>query len=462
MDLENIQRVYFVGIGGIGMSALARYYVHLGTSVAGYDSTSTQLTTELVKEGIDVHFEDNVSKIPVNFKSKTDETLVVYTPAVSEKNSELQFFRSNGFNIVKRAQALGLSSKSFCTLAVAGTHGKTTTSTMVAHLLCQTPQGCDAFLGGVSKNFASNLVLKDNGSNRLVVEADEFDRSFLNIDPNLAIKTSMDADHLDIYGTIDEVKKAFKLFVKNIKPGGVLLVKKGLEDVGTSRNDIKIYTYSTSDKADFFADTLNPENGFYSFNLITPFGEFDNLKMGVLGKYNVENGTAAAAAALIWGIDIEHLTTGLSTFQGVARRFEVKFSGSKSIYIDDYAHHPEELKAAIGSARAIFPNRKITGVFQPHLYSRTKDFAAEFAESLSMLDELILLDIYPAREEPIEGVSSKIIFDKVKIEEKTICAYSELIDVLNNKDVDVLLTMGAGNIDKLVEEISKLLKNKDF
>lgn len=460
MELEKIQRVYFVGIGGIGMSALARYFAHMGKSVAGYDASSTPLTAELIAEGIDVHFNDDRNSIPSSFRNKTDETLVVYTPAVSEKNHELQFFRDNGFNVVKRAKALGVISKSFCTLAVAGTHGKTTTSTMVAHLLCQTPQGCDAFLGGVSKNFASNLVLKDSGSNRLVVEADEFDRSFLHIDPNLAIITSIDADHLDIYGSHSEVVKAFELFVGNIKPGGVLLVKKGLEKISSNRNDIKVYTYSLENESDFFAESLKPEDGFYSFNLVTPFGNVDNLKMGVLGKYNVENAIAASAAAMIWGIDIEHLRDGIATFQGVTRRFEVKYSGKNCIYIDDYAHHPEELKAAIGSARSIFPGRKITGVFQPHLYTRTRDFATEFAQSLSMLDELLLLDIYPAREEPIQGVTSNIIFDEVVIDNKIICAYNETINTLNNIDIDVLLTLGAGNIDRLADDIVTLLKNR--
>lgn len=460
MELEKIQRVYFVGIGGIGMSALARYFAHLEKSVAGYDATSTPLTAELIAEGIDVHFNDDRNSIPSSFRNKTDETLVVYTPAVSEKNEELQFFRKNGFNVVKRAKALGVISKSFCTLAVAGTHGKTTTSTMVAHLLCQTPQGCDAFLGGVSKNFASNLVLSDKGSNRLVVEADEFDRSFLNIDPNLAIITSIDADHLDIYGSHSEVVKAFELFVGNIKPGGVLVVKKGLENIAVNRKDIKVYTYSPDSEGDFFAENLRPEDGFYSFDLVTPFGKVDNLKMGVLGKYNVENAIAASASALIWGIDIEHLREGIASFQGVSRRFEVKYTGKNCIYIDDYAHHPEELKAAIGSARSIFPGRKITGVFQPHLYSRTRDFAPEFAQSLSMLDDLLLLEIYPAREEPIEGITSKIIFDAVAIENKRMCDASDVVNILNSSKVDVLLTMGAGNIDRLADEIVALLKNR--
>ncbi len=457
MDIENIHRVYLIGIGGIGMSALARYFLYLGKDVAGYDSTQTQLTAKLEEEEINICYVDKVGNIPEDFIENPLTTLVVYTPAIPQSHKQFNFFKAKEFKVVKRAEALGAISKSFTTLAVAGTHGKTTTSTMAAHLLCQTEQGCDAFLGGIAKNFTSNLVLRDNGSNRLVVEADEFDRSFLHIEPSLAIITSIDADHLDIYGTHDEIKAAFKLFVNNIKDGGVLIAKKGLENIVNNRNDIKTYTYSTNEGSDFYASNLSPENGFYSFDFVTPFGIFKNFKMGVLGKYNVENAIAASAAALIWGISIESLKAGLASFSGVERRFEVKYQSKKCIYIDDYAHHPEEIKAAISSARAIFPSRKIAGIFQPHLYSRTKDFAKEFAESLSLLDEIILLDIYPAREEPIAGVTSEIIFNQVKIKEKVLCSYSELMGIVQKKQFDVLLTMGAGSIDKLTEKIASTL-----
>lgn len=461
MNIENIHRVYLIGIGGIGMSALARYFLYLGKDVAGYDSTQTQLTAKLEEEEINICYVDKVGNIPEDFLENPLTTLVVYTPAIPKSHKQFNFFKAKEFKVVKRAEALGAISKSFTTLAVAGTHGKTTTSTMAAHLLCQTEQGCDAFLGGIAKNFSSNLVLRDNGSNRLVVEADEFDRSFLHIEPSLAIITSIDADHLDIYGTHDEVKAAFKLFVKNIKDGGVLIVKKGLENIANERSDIKTYMYSVEEGSDFHASNLSPQNGFYTFDFVTPFGTYTDFKLGVLGKYNVENAIAAAAAALIWGISIESLKNGLATFSGVERRFEVKHQDEKCIYIDDYAHHPEELRAAISSAREIFPSQKISGIFQPHLYSRTRDFASEFAQSLNLLDELILLDIYPAREEPIPGVSSQIIFNQVNIQEKVLCSYNELLGLVENKKFDVLISMGAGNIDKLTSKIASILKTRE-
>lgn len=460
-EMERISRVYLVGIGGIGMSALARYFRKHQLDVAGFDSTQTELTTHLEKEGMAIHYTDSIDLIPKEFRTPDTETLVVYTPAVPDNHSELSFFRTNGFNVVKRSQALGILSGSRFTAAVAGTHGKTTTSTMLAHLLCHTQGGCDAFLGGISKNYGSNLILNDRGSNILVVEADEFDRSFLQLRPNIAIITSIDADHLDIFGTYEQVQEAFRDFVSNLKPNGVLIVKQGLEWVAAHRNDIKVYTYAVDLDANFRATDLKLTNGLSSFSLEIPSQTIEEISLGVLGVYNVENAVAASAVASILGANAEQIMSGLESFKGVNRRFDLRHWGRKSIYIDDYAHHPEELKAAIGSARRMFPNRKITGIFQPHLYSRTRDFAKEFAESLSILDYAIVTDIYPAREEPIEGVTPQLILDAVTSSQKGYCAFNGIETFVKENPIDILLTMGAGNIDKLAYSITETLKNKE-
>ena len=459
--IANKKQFFFIGIGGIGMSALARYFAHRGMAVVGYDSTPSAITNQLEKEGIAVHYTESIDLIPMEFVTNPSETLVVYTPAVPSSHKQLEYFNENNFDVMKRAKVLGLVTEGYTTVAVAGTHGKTSTTTMLAHLLAATPQGCNAFLGGISKNFESNLVLSDKGSKRMVVEADEFDRSFLNLKPHLAIITSVDADHLDIYKTHDEVKAAFRAFVSNINTGGVLIAKKEVEQIASHRTDLKVYSYSTTEKADFCIHNLTNTNGTYSFNLISPFGVVENIVLGVLGRYNVENAVAAAAAALVWGIETDKLKAALRTFKGISRRFDQQFKGKKSVYIDDYAHHPEELKAAISSVRELFPNRRITGIFQPHLYSRTNDFAGGFAQSLDLLDELILLDIYPAREEPIYGVTSKLILDKVKIQNKILCSLEDTTKCLRERDVDVLITMGAGNIDGIVSSIVELLKEKE-
>jgi UDP-N-acetylmuramate--alanine ligase len=460
IKFENIKQVYLIGIGGIGMSALARYFSHQGLLVAGYDCTETPLTQQLVKEGINIHFEDNVQLIPSEFVNDPSKTLIIYTPAVPNHHTELNYFISNKYEVVKRAKALGAIASSYSTAAVAGTHGKTSTSSLLAHLLSFTPQGCNAFLGGISKNLNSNLLLKE-GTTRLVVEADEFDRSFLNLNPNIAIVTSVDADHLDIYKAHEDVVNAFVEFVSKIPSGGTLIVKKGIEFISKNRNDITVFTYSANEPADFCIDNLTNSKGYFSFNLITPNGIIKNLTLGVLGKYNVENAIAASAAALQWGIEHTDLAKGLESFKGISRRFDLQHLGNKYVYIDDYAHHPEEIKAAIGSVKEMFPSRKITGIFQPHLYSRTKDFANEFAESLSLLDSLVLLDIYPAREEPIEGVTSEIILNKVTCEKKILCSLKNAMEIIDKQDIDVLLTMGAGNIDKLVNSITAMLKHKE-
>lgn len=459
-ESDNIRQVFLIGIGGIGMSALARYFAHQGLSVAGYDSTTSPLTSELEQEGIAVHFTDSIDLIPSAFIENPKETLVVYTPAVPKDHAQLTFFQNNGYSVYKRAKVLGNIANSYNLVAVAGTHGKTSTSTMLAHLLASTPEGCNAFLGGISKNFASNLVLADQGGKRMVVEADEFDRSFLNLFPQVAIITSTDADHLDIYKTHQEVKNAFVDFINNIEKGGTLIIKEGLESIAKQRNDITVYTYSATGKADFSIPKIINSNGYYTFDLDSPFGTVEGIKLGIPGRYNVENAIAASAAAMVWGINPELMKQNLMSFKGIARRFDIQHMG-KSVYIDDYAHHPTEVRAAISSVREMFPNRKITGIFQPHLYSRTRDFAAEFAKSLSLLDELILLEIYPARELPIPGISSETILNEVTSSQKHLCKQTELIDVLKEIDIDILVSMGAGSIDREVPKIVKLLRERE-
>jgi UDP-N-acetylmuramate--alanine ligase len=459
ISLNSIKSIYLVGIGGIGMSALARYFAHNKLFVAGYDSTPTVLTKALEEEGIAIHYTDSIEDIPSQITDEPKDTLVIYTPAVPKNHGELNYFKTKGFTLMKRAQALGVISKEYTTAAVAGTHGKTSTSTLLAHILNGTDQGCNGFLGGISKNFSSNLILSN--SQRMVVEADEFDRSFHSLAPDLAIITSTDADHLDIYNTHAEVIEAFSIFISKIRDNGTLIIKKGLEHMANKQQNIKVYTYSATHEADFCISKISQQDGLYTFTLKTPFGKIESIELGVLGKYNVENAVAASAAALVWGTDIEPLKKGLKSFKGITRRFDLRYKGKKSVYIDDYAHHPAELKAAITSVRAMFPDRKITGVFQPHLYSRTKDFAADFAESLSLLDELLLLDIYPAREEPIPGVTSEIILNRVNCNFKKICSLNSAIEELKNMEIDILITMGAGNIDKLVDPIARMLKEKE-
>ncbi len=459
ISLNSIKNIYLIGIGGIGMSALARYFAHNKLFVAGYDSTSTALTKALEEEGIAIHYNDSIEDIPSEITDNSKDTLVIYTPAVPKDHGELNYLHNNGFTLVKRAQALGIISKEYTTAAVAGTHGKTSTSTLLAHILYGTEQSCNAFLGGISKNFSSNFIVSN--SSRMVIEADEYDRSFHSLSPNLAIITSIDADHLDIYNTHAEVKDAFSVFISKISPNGNLIIKKGLEYMANKQQNIKVYTYSATQDADFCISSISQQNGLYTFTLESPFGKIESIELGVPGKYNVENAVAASAAALVWGIDTELLKKGLKSFKGIARRFDLRYKSKKSVYIDDYAHHPEELKAAITSVREMFPGRKITGVFQPHLYSRTRDFIVEFAESLSLLDELLLLDIYPAREKPILGITSEIILNRVNCSYKKTCTLSNAIQELNSMSIDVLITMGAGNIDRLADPIVKMLYEKE-
>jgi len=451
-------KVYFIGIGGIGMSALARYFKAKGCEVYGYDRTETELTRAICSEGIAVHYTDDVNAIPLSYKTDKDRVLVVYTPAVPASHSELLWFRDRNYRLIKRSEALGAISQGKETVAVAGTHGKTSVSTMIAHLLTATGVGCDAFLGGISKNYNSNLLL-DEGSRYVVAEADEYDRSFLRLYPYIAVVTSMDADHLDIYGTHNALKDTFAQFVSQIMPGGLLLVKYGL--TLSVSGDVRTFTYSLDNScADFHTENIRMENGRYLFTLQTPQGAIENVHIGVPGLMNVENGVAAMAVAFLTGVDVEKIKSGMASFEGILRRFDFRICKNGFVYIDDYAHHPEELRFTIESVRKLYPGSHITGIFQPHLFTRTRDFADEFAQSLNLLDSLILLDIYPAREEPIKGVSSKMIFDKVTISDKCLCTKMEVISILNNREPGVWLTMGAGNIDTLVAPIEKLLNKK--
>ncbi|MDR3246548.1 MAG: UDP-N-acetylmuramate--L-alanine ligase [Prevotellaceae bacterium] len=448
------KKAYFIGIGGIGMSAIARYYKHEGYEVAGYDKTPSDLTVELENEGINIHFDDCAANIPEQFGHK--DTLVVYTPAIPDNSVELSYFRAKGNEPVKRSAVLGMIAKDKKVLAVAGTHGKTTTSTLLAHLLSIASDGCTAFLGGISKNYNSNLILAKN--NVMVAEADEYDRSFLRLFPHIAIVTAADADHLDIYGTEKEMKKSFGDFVSQIDSNGALILKKGTE-IPLEKLSCKIYSYSYNDETtDFYAFNIALKQGFYKFDIHTPMGVIDRCTLGLPGWVNIENAVAAVAAAILAGADKDKLGTALCSFSGVKRRFDVRLNTPVHVYIDDYAHHPEELRASITSVKQMFPGRKVLGIFQPHLYSRTRDFVADFAESLSLLDELILLDIYPARELPIEGVTSEIIFDKVQLANKKMCSKTELLNLLHDADIDVLMTLGAGDIDRFVEPITELLK----
>ncbi len=456
MDISSIHNVYFIGVGGIGMSAIARYFNTLGKNVAGYDKVSKPLTDELIKEGIDIHFDDNIDNIPYDFRDNLT-TLVVYTPAIPDDLNELNFFRANGFAIGKRSEVLGMISKEKECLAVAGTHGKTTITTMLSYLMRQSRMGCNAFLGGISKNYNTNYLV-DKDSRYVVVEADEFDRSFLQLNPQKAIITAVDADHLDIYSDENDVKETFKKFVNRINSGGKLVIKKGLKFDLPERSDIEVYTYSLNQDSNFQAENIRIENGLYVFDFIGIKGRIENLKLGLPGLLNVENAVAAIAMATISGVHNDEIYNALSKFKGIQRRFDYQIHRDDAVYIDDYAHHPEELKASINSVKELFKGKKVTGVFQPHLYSRTRDFAEEFAKSLDLLDEIILLDIYPAREKPIAGVTSGIIFDKINNKNKIQCGKAELLDILKKIKPEVLITLGAGDIDELVVPIKELFK----
>ena len=440
------------------MSAVARYFVSQDKMVAGYDRTATSLTMDLIREGIPVHYTDDINFIPEPFKNRST-TMVVITPAVPPEHSELTWFRLNGFEIKKRAEVLGMISLSKDVLGIAGTHGKTTTSTMVAHLLQNSGHGCSAFLGGISLNYNTNFLISGN-NNWVVIEADEFDRSFLQLKPKASIVTSMDADHLDIYETYGEYCKAFYQYISQIQPGGFLVIKKGLEPLN-NHSGIKIFTYSLNEEADFYSKNIFIRDGYYYFDIVTPIGIFENIKMGYPGLLNVENAIAAIAMACLLNINIDDIRDAMETFKGVKRRFEYHINTVDLKFIDDYGHHPEELRYTIQSVKDLFPGKKITGIFQPHLYTRTRDFADDFVSSLNMLDELIILEIYPARELPIPGISSEALIEKVTIKKKHFCLKKNLLKLLDSMPVpEILMTMGAGDIDTVVEPIRDLLLKK--
>ncbi len=448
-----MKNVYFIGIGGIGMSALARYYKFKGYNVAGYDRTPSDLTFALEAEGIDVHYQDQPELLPED----KNETLVVYTPAIPADLGELVKAREEGYLLLKRSRTLGEVAKGQRCLAVAGTHGKTTTSTLIAHILTHSGAGCSAFLGGISRNYGTNLLVSENPT--IVAEADEFDRSFLQLFPEIAVITAVDADHLDIYGDYAHVVEAFKAFASQVS--GILIAKKGIP-VGPADTKAKVFTYHYTDtSSDFYPVSAQPDAcGCFHYDLHTPDGVIPGFKVGAPGWVNCENSVAAAAVALCYGIDPEAVKEAIACFEGVKRRLEVHVNTPKLSYVDDYAHHPAELSSAITSLRNMFPGRKITAIFQPHLFTRTRDFAAEFAASLSLVDKLILLDIYPAREEPIPGVTSEIIFKDVTAPEKVLIKKEQLMDYLSEEPLDVLVTFGAGNVDRFIEPITEMLNKR--
>ena len=442
-----MKNIYFIGIGGIGMSAIARYYNAKGFKVSGYDRTPSPLTHALESEGIEVHYTDDISYIP----NEVEDTLVVYTPAIPADMGELVYVQEKGYRVIKRSRMLGEIAEGQRCMAVAGTHGKTTTSTMTSHLFMDSGEGCSAFLGGISKNYNSNLLISPNDV--IVAEADEFDRSFLQLFPEIAVITSMDADHLDIYGDEQHVKEAFKAFASQVS--GTVIIKHGL-DITPADTSARIRTYSFGNpEADFHAEPL--EDGH--FNLHYPGGVIEDCVVGIPGWVNVENATAASAIALTYGIAPEKIKRALASFSGVRRRFDIQVRKPGCVYIDDYAHHPEEIKAALRSIRRAYPSSKLTAVFQPHLYTRTRDFAPEFAQALSLADKVILLDIYPARELPIPGVTSEIIFKDIT-SEKVLIRREELMGYLQNEPVEVLVTLGAGDIDRFVGEIAEMLDRR--
>ena len=458
MDANNIESVYFIGAGGIGMSALVRYFLSKGKKVAGYDRTPSELTEKLIEEGANIHYDDNVELIPSDF-CNPQTTLVVYTPAIPDTHSELSYFRKNGYSIQKRAQVLGMLTQTEKGLCVAGTHGKTTTSTMTAHLLHQSTIGCNAFLGGISKNYNTNLLLSAD-SEYVVIEADEFDRSFHWLSPFASVITATDADHLDIYGTEEAYLESFSHYTSLIRPGGALIARKGITLNPRLQDGVTLYNYS-KDEGDFHAENIRIGSGEIFFDYISPLGNIDNIQLGVPIAINIENGIAAMALAQLSGVSNEEIKKAMATFRGVDRRFDFKIKNEKVVFLSDYAHHPEEIKQSILSMRALYTDKKLTAVFQPHLYTRTRDFYQEFADSLSLLDEVILTEIYPAREEPIPGISSELIYNHLRPDmEKCICKKENLIETLSKKDIEVLITLGAGDIDNYVPQICELLNKR--
>ncbi len=458
MNTNTLKAVYFVGAGGIGMSALVRYFLSKGKAVGGYDRTASALTEKLRQEGADIHYEDNVALIPEVFLNP-GTTLIVYTPAIPAEHKELTYFREHNFEIQKRAQVLGMITQTERGLCVAGTHGKTTTSTMAAFLLDNSHVKCNAFLGGISKNYGTNLLVSDQ-SDFVVIEADEFDRSFHWLTPYATVITATDSDHLDIYGTHEAYLESFRKYTSLIRPDGYLIIKKGIDLQPDVKEGVTVYTYSDKE-GDFHAENIRIGNGEIFFDFISPLGNIKDVQLGVPVYVNIENGIAAMALAQIGGATAEEIKAAMPQFKGVDRRFDFKLKNDHIVFLSDYAHHPAEIKQSVSSLRMLYPDKKLTAIFQPHLYTRTRDFYKDFADSLSLLDEVILLDIYPARELPIEGVTSKLIYDNLRPEiEKTMCHKENLIELLKTKKIEVLITLGAGDVDNYVTPIYELLKDR--
>ena len=459
MELKDIKSVYFVGAGGIGMSAIARYFLHIGVVVAGYDKTPSALTKELEKEGMDIHYEENVALIPAACKDASS-TLVIYTPAIPQEHQELVYFHENGFTIEKRAQVLGTLTRSHKGLCVAGTHGKTTTSTMCAHIMHQSHVDCNAFLGGISKNYGTNYILSDK-SDYVVIEADEFDRSFHWLRPWMSVITATDPDHLDIYGTKEAYLESFRHYTELIQPGGALIIHKDLEMKQHVQDGVKIYEYSLNE-GDFHAENIKIDNGEITFDFISPVESISNVELGQPVPINIENAVAAMAMAQLNGCTAEEIKEGIKTYEGVERRFDFKIKDDKHVFLSDYAHHPKEIYQSAKSIRELYKNRKITAIFQPHLYTRTRDFYKDFADSLSILDEVILCDIYPAREAPIPGVTSELIYKNLKPGvDKSMIHKEDVLDLVKKRDFDVLIVLGAGDLDNLVPQMAEILKQKE-
>lgn len=450
MNLDHIKRVYLLGIGGIGMSGLARYFKHLGCEVQGYDRTETELTRTLAKEEIAVMYTDDTALLPEVYKAPSEETLLIYTPAIPKDLKLKNYFEENGFRLYKRSEVLGLISASRFTIAVAGTHGKTTTSTMIAHVLKDSGYDCSAFLGGISSNYNSNVLYSDN--NVVVVEADEYDRSFLTLHPNIAVITSADADHLDIYGDESHLIESFELFMQRIVEGGVSIVKKGLPFQG----DV---AYSREEQCDAYSRNIRVEDDVFYFDYVAEEQQIANIPLGIPGLHNIENAVAAITVALQLGIDADRIKSALASFHGAKRRFEYIVKTPACVYIDDYAHHPEELRAFLESMRKLYPQKKLTVVFQPHLYTRTRDFVDGFAEVLGFADELLLMDIYPARELPIDGVTSAWLLEKINIDNKRLVSPDDVLDIVKKDNPELIVTVGAGDIDRLVKPLKELLEN---
>ncbi|MFD2553015.1 UDP-N-acetylmuramate--L-alanine ligase [Sphingobacterium tabacisoli] len=450
MNIDQIKKVYLIGIGGIGMSGLARYFHKLGCEVSGYDRTETELTMALAKEGIPVVYEDDVTTIDASFSAPSEEALVIYTPAVPKELKIKNYFLDKGFELFKRSQVLGIISANRFTIGVAGTHGKTTTSTMIAHILKDSGYDCSAFLGGISSNYNTNVLFGAN--NVVVVEADEYDRSFLTLHPDIAIVTSADADHLDIYGDESHLIESFEMYLDRVVDGGKRIVKKGLPFKG----DI---SYSQHVEADAYAKNIHVKDGQFYFDYVSHEVTIANVLLGIAGLHNVENAVAAITVARLLKIDDSKIVDALANFKGAKRRFEFIVRNEKHIYIDDYAHHPEELRAFLSSMRKLYPEKKLTVVFQPHLFSRTRDFIDGFAEVLGMADELLLMEIYPARELPIEGVTSSWLLDKVDLSNKRVVSPQEVLEIARDEQPELLVTVGAGDIDRLVKPLKELLES---